>query len=111
MAAAGASPSQTTARSTTPDRTAPQRSPASAARCGRYNPATGTIIAPSRTGYIGGFTPSFSAVTRAAVKLPSGAFWALTNTAAPGFNRLASPGPNVTTGTSGGTITSDSPPL
>src|SRR5436190_21722449 len=49
MAAAGASPGRTTARSTTPGRTGRQRSPASAARCGRYNPATGTIIAPKGT--------------------------------------------------------------
>jgi hypothetical protein len=43
--------------------------------------------------YIGGLTPSFSAVTKAAVRLPSGCLRANTNTVVPGFNRLASPGP------------------
>ncbi len=42
--------------------------------------------------YIGGFTPSFSAVTAEAVRLPSPPFWAMMNTAAPGFSRLESPG-------------------
>jgi hypothetical protein len=42
--------------------------------------------------YIGGLTPSFSAVTRGAVKVPSGFFSAIKKIAAPGFNRLWSPG-------------------
>ena len=43
-------------------------------------------------GYMGGLTPSFSAVTDALVRLPSGCLKANTKTAAPGFRRLASPG-------------------
>src|SRR5213079_2247127 len=81
-AAARASPRRRTPRSTAPARTARRTPPASAVTGGRYNPATDTIIAPNwhrsepaaRLAYIGGLTPSFSAVTRAAVKLPSGFF-------------------------------------
>jgi hypothetical protein len=43
--------------------------------------------------YIGGLTPSFSAVTRAADRLPSSFFfWATMKIAAPGFSSPASAG-------------------
>jgi hypothetical protein len=63
------------------------------------------------TYHIGGLTPSFSAVTRLAERLPSGFFNAVVKMAATGFNRPASPGAKVTTGLSGATMISDSPPL
>src|SRR5262249_29665118 len=45
------------------------------------------------TSHIGGLAPSFSAVTRPAVRLPSGFLCATIKMAAPGFSRLASPDP------------------
>jgi Adenylate and Guanylate cyclase catalytic domain len=42
--------------------------------------------------HIGGFTPSFSAVTRLAVRVPSGCFWAVSCTTAPGLSRSISAG-------------------
>jgi hypothetical protein len=49
---------------------------------------------PLRRGlnHIGGLTPFFSAVTLALVRLPSGPLRAITNTAAPSFSKLGSPG-------------------
>jgi len=69
--------------------------------CGRCRPAY----------HIGGLTPSFSAVTREAERVPSGFFVAAVMIAAPGFSRLASPGAKVTMGVFGATMISDSPPL
>jgi hypothetical protein len=43
--------------------------------------------------------------------VPSGFFKAMTNTAAPGFNRLISPGALARIGTSGPMLYSDSPPV